>query len=70
MSVDPFEFPPLVEFENCITLGELIDTFNYYLDGYYGIPKYKVIKRFKMKFALIILDQMIMWIKNGKPGRD
>lgn len=56
--INPFEVPPLIEWENCITHDELIATIKAYAQVYQNTPKWKWIQRRNIRVALSVLESM------------
>jgi hypothetical protein len=56
--INPFEVPPLIEYENCITHDEIVATIQEYVKYYNEIPKWKFIQRKKISLAIAVLESM------------
>jgi hypothetical protein len=56
VDIDPFEVPPLIEWENCITHDELVKFISEYVKYYSRTPKWKWIERWKISMLLALLN--------------
>jgi hypothetical protein len=65
--IDPFGQPPLVEWENCITITELIATCRSF--GSILIHEQMCDQEARdLETAIYTVEGMIQWIKEGKQG--
>jgi len=56
--INPFEVPPLVEYENCITHDEIVATLNTYIKAYQSIPKWRWITRHNLNITIAVLNSV------------
>jgi hypothetical protein len=68
--IDPFESPPLVEYENCVTLPEFRIIFNDLWTMYQRTSKWRLIERYKYRVAASIVESIYEWVLKGKPIND
>lgn len=64
--INPFEYPPLVEWENCVTLQELLVTYGHLQASLKHLKWYEIRKKRDVQIGLDILAQIINWIDSGK----
>lgn len=61
-NMDPFEVPPLVEWENCITHDEIVNTIKVYSELLQKCSKWRCITRWKIRMSLSVLESLDLHI--------
>ena len=64
--VNPFKVRPLIEWEQCITYTELSSTLDALLPIEKAISWFHPVAKFKARFSLQLIDELLCWIEEGK----